>query len=108
MQNYQCSKAIALKAYEVLQKKHLIYVKHQSGFYVADYGIQPAYLDERYPLNTGNPIVSHTSLEDAKHCLSIAIEQYSHSSLNLSLQGVESLLDILPDFLSDMSVYVNK
>ena len=108
MQNYQCSKATALKAYEVLQKKHLIYVKHQSGFYVADYGIQPAYLDERYPLNTGNPIVSHTSLEDAKHCLSIAIEQYSHSSLNLSLQGVESLLDILPDFLSDMSVYVNK
>ena len=108
MQQFHCSKATVIKAYELLQKKHLIYVLHQSGFYVADNGIKPAYLDELYPLNTGNPIVSHTSLEDAKHCLSIAIEQYSHSSLNLSLQGVESLIDILPDFLSHLSIYAQK
>ncbi|MGN1181879.1 MAG: PLP-dependent aminotransferase family protein [Faecalibacillus sp.] len=108
MQQFHCSKATVIKAYEQLQKKHLIYVLHQSGFYVADNGIKPAYLDDFYPLNTGNPIVSHTSLEDAKHCLSIAIDQYSYSSLNLSLQGVESLLDILPDFLGDLSVYVKK
>lgn len=108
MDTYQCSRSTAIKAYEVLEEKHFIYAKKQSGFYVADNGIKPAYLDEYYPLNTGNPIVSTTSLVDAKHCLSIAIDQYSHSSLNISLQGVESLLEILPDFLSELGVYANK
>ena len=55
-----------------------------------------------------SPIVAASSLVDAKHCLSIAIEQYSQSSLNISLQGVESLREILPDFLANMGIYTQK
>lgn len=102
---YHCSKETAIKSYDVLMKKHLIYVKHQSGYYVADNAFKPEVMSDDYFLNTGNPIVSTTSLVDAKHCLSIAIEQYSQSSLNLSLQGVESLREILPDFLAEQGIY---
>lgn len=105
MNTYKCSRSTAIKAYVSLIEKHLIYVKHQSGYYVADNSIKPISLDKGYALNTGNPIVSTTSLVDAKHCLSIAIEQYSQSSSNISLQGVESLREILPEFLSDLGVY---
>ena len=108
MNIYQCSKSTAIKAYETLIEKHLIFVKKQSGFYVADTAIKPIYVDDGYLLNTGNPIVSATSLVDAKHCLSIAIEQYSQSSLNISLQGVESLIDILPNFLEELCVYAKR
>lgn len=104
-QIYHCSKATAIKAYDVLIDKHLIYSKHQSGYYVADNEMKPTFINDDFPLNTGNPFVNATSLVDAKHCLSIAIEQYSHSSLNLSLQGVESLRSILPDFLAYLGVY---
>lgn len=54
-QLYHCSKSTVIKAYEVLINKHLIYVKHQSGFYVADNGIKPDFTNDDYPLNTGNP-----------------------------------------------------
>lgn len=102
---HQCSKATIIKCYEILVNKHLIYVKPQSGYYVADGLLKISSDHDRFALNTGNPIVSATSLIDAKHCLSIAIEQYSESSLNISLQGVSSLREILPSFLSNMGIY---
>lgn len=108
MKDYQCSRWTAVKAYELLQKKHFIYSKSKSGFYVAENSIKPQSLDNSFHLDTGNPIVSASSLVDAKHCLSIAIEQYSQSSLNLSLKGVDSLLDILPSFLSELGIYTQK
>lgn len=108
MKQYHCSQSTANKAYDTLIEKHLIYVKKQSGYYVADTAIKLIHIDDKYLLNTGNPIVSATSLVDAKHCLSIAIEQYSHSSLDISLQGVESLINILPDFLAELSIYAKR
>lgn len=108
MKTYQCSRWTAVKAYDLLQKKHFIYSKSKSGFYVAENPIKPQISDHGYHLDTGNPIVSASSLIDAKHCLSIAIEQYSQSSLNLSLKGVESLQEILSSFLSELGIYTHK
>lgn len=107
MQIYKCSRWIAVKAYEELEKKHLVYAKKQSGYYVADGFLKTSDQQDIYSMHTGNPIVSATSLQDAKHCLSIAIDQYS-SSLNISLEGVDSLREILPDFLSNMCIYTKK
>lgn len=105
---YHCSKSTIIKCYETLLDKHLIYVKPQSGYYVADGLLKISATHNRFALNTGNPIVSATSLIDAKHCLSIAIEQYSESSLNISLQGVLSLREILPSFLSHIGIYAKQ
>lgn len=102
---YGCSKATIIKCYEMLEKKHFIYVKKQSGYYVADSYFKSERLSDCYELDTGNPIVSATSLIDAKHCLSIAIDRYSTSSLNMDLEGVLSLRKILPDFLEQLAIY---
>ena len=107
-QKYHYSKATIIKCYDTLIEKHLIYVKPQSGYYIADGLLKPSSSQDGFALNTGNPIVSATSLIDAKHCLSIAIEQYSESSLNLSLQGVSSLREILPDFLENLGIYTSE
>lgn len=105
---YHCSKETIIKCYRTLADKHLIYVKKQSGFFVADGLIKSNPQQEDYCLHTGNPIVSMTSLIDAKHCMSIAIEQYSQSSLNMSLQGVDSLRELLPSYLSQMAIYTEQ
>lgn len=105
---YHCSKDTIIKCYQVLINKHFIYVKSQSGYYVAGNIIKPSFAYNKLSLESGNPIVSATSLVDAKHCLSIAIDQYSQSSLNLSLQGVDSLRQTLSDFLADMGIYSAK
>lgn len=107
-QKYHCSKETIMKCYNLLIQKHLIYVKSQSGYYVANSLLKPSPLHNRFCLETGNPIVSATSLIDAKHCLSVAIEQYSETSLNLSLQGVQSLRQILPSFLADFGIYTQE
>lgn len=108
MDLYQCSRSTIISSYQELIEKHLIYVKPQSGYYVAYINNSLEESQNKYLLNTGNPIVSTTSLVDAKHCLSIAIDEYSKSSLNLSLQGVESLQDILPTFLEELGIYAKK
>lgn len=108
VEEYHCSKSTIIKCYESLIQKHLIYVKKQSGYYVAD-GLLKLENDEAdYSLETGNPIVSKTSLIDAKHCMSIAIDQYSQSSLNIALEGVQSLREILPSFLEKFAIYTKK
>lgn len=102
---YHCSKVTVLKSYELLCNQHLIYTKPQSGYYVANNPILEKQESQYYYLNNGNPIVSTTPLVDAKHCLSIAIDQYSKSFLNISLQRVESLYQLLPDFLKKYDIY---
>lgn len=102
---YHCSKATIIKCYEILEKKHFVYVKKQSGYYVTDNNFKVKKPTNDYELDTGNPIVSATSLIDAKHCLSIAIDQYSESSLNMNLEGVQSLRKVLPSFLEQFAIY---
>ena len=105
MVEYNCSQWIAKKCYEELEKRHVVYSKQQSGYYVADSLNPLPVIENEFALHTGNPIVSLTSLSDAKHCLSIAIDHYSHSSLNMTLHGVESLRLLLPEFLSRFGIY---
>lgn len=107
-QQYDCNKSTIIKCYETLIQKHLVYVKKQSGYYVADGLLKTLENNNEYALDTGNPIVSKTSLIDAKHCMSIAIDQYSESSLNISLKGVESLREALVPFLEQLAVYTKK
>ena len=103
-----CSKETVIKAYQLLIHQHLIYAKAQSGYYVLGSPILPISNTKEFSLETGNPAIKATSLEDAKHCLSLAIEEYRESSLNLSLQGVQSLRQTLADFFFDMGIYTQE
>ena len=102
---YACSKGTIIQAYAQLQKAHLIYVKAQSGYYVASNNMPFFQESEQIRLDTGNPAVSLTSLYDAKHCMSLAIEHYSESSLDVSIEGVYSLRQLLPGFLAESGIY---
>ena len=103
-----CSKETVIKAYQLLIHQHLIYAKAQSGYYALGSPILPISNTKEFSLETGNPAIKATSLEDAKHCLSLAIEEYRESSLNLSLQGVQSLRQTLADFFFDMGIYTQE
>lgn len=105
---FHCSKETVIKAYQLLIQQHLIYAKAQSGYYVLGNPIIPVSTSHHFSLETGNPPINATSLEDAKHCLTLAIDEYRESSLNLSLQGVQSLRQCLADFFFDMGIYVKE
>ena len=88
--------------------QHLIYAKAQSGYYVLSSPVLPSPSTHHYSLETGNPPIHATSLEDAKHCLSLAIDEYRESSLILSLQGVQSLRQTLADYFFQMGIYTKE
>ena len=71
---HHCSKETVIKAYQLLVHQHLIYAKAQSGYYVLGSPVLPSPSTHHYSLETGNPPIHATSLEDAKHCLSLAID----------------------------------
>lgn len=103
---YDCSKGTIIKAYSLLCEQHIVYVKPQSGYYVADNLIRNQEDSEKlYNLSTGNPIISFVSIPEIKHCLNIAIELYAQNSLDVDLNGIKTLHEILPHHLAQDGIY---
>lgn len=104
---YGCSKSTAVKAYDILKSKHLIYSVPQSGCYVVESRPQieqtnPAIID----FSRGNPLFSNIYIPDLKHCLDRAVDICSTNSFaGDKLYGVPSLRNLLPKYLTDFQVF---
>lgn len=102
---YQVSKGTVLKAYETLEKQCLIFSKPQSGFYLADGIHSDSKALDGYHLETGNPQVNSHLFNEMKQCLNIAAELYSFKTLDTTVRGVDSLNELLPDYLALDAIY---
>ncbi|MCI5772980.1 MAG: PLP-dependent aminotransferase family protein [Erysipelotrichaceae bacterium] len=103
---YHCAKGTVIKAYDSLLKKHLIYTKAQSGYYVANNLLLSKVDDTNiFDLRTGNPIVNNLSLENIKHCLNIASELYAKKSADIAISSVSDLHHCVCNFLATQSIY---
>lgn len=105
---YLVSKGTVLKAYETLEKQCLIFVKPQSGFYVAGGIIDENDKSDGYHLETGNPMVNSYLFQEMKQCLQTAAQMYSFKTLDLTIRGVDSLNEILPVYLAEDSIYARQ
>ncbi|SDE29058.1 GntR family transcriptional regulator [Sporomusa acidovorans] len=72
---YQCSKSTAVKAYDTLKSKHLIYSVPQSGCYVVENrpNTEQKHTDI-IDFSRGNPLFSNIYIPDLKHCLDRAVD----------------------------------
>ena len=104
---YCVSKGTVLKAYEVLEKQCLIFAKAQSGYYIAGGVTSEDQKDDCYHLETGNPQVKSYLFQEMKQCFQIAAQLYSLKTLDVTVRGVESLNEILPDYLSEDGIYAS-
>lgn len=104
---YQCSQNTAVKAYDILKSKHLIYSVPQCGCYVVENRskteqINTAIID----FSRGNPLFSNSVIPDLKHCLDRAVDLCStNSCAGHKLYGVPSLRNLLPKYLADFQVF---
>lgn len=109
-EKYNCSKSTVEKAYSTLIKEHYIYCKPQSGYYLID-NLLTEKADNTsniYDFSTGNPNMSSFPLLDLQHCLNKSIDTHRNSSLNIGLDAIDSLQDILPEYLSKFQIYTQK
>jgi DNA-binding transcriptional MocR family regulator len=105
--NYQCSKNTAVKAYDILKSKHLIYSVPQSGCYVVENRPKTEQTNTAIiDFSRGNPLFSNIYIPDLKHCLDRAIDICSTNSFaGHKLYGVPSLRNLLPKYLADFQVF---
>lgn len=105
---YQCSKGTVIKALDLLCTQHIIFSKPQSGYYVADHLIRESNIWKGYILNTGNPLVNVLPTLDLKSCLNLATEAYANHSLDITLEGIDSLHQSLIPYLAEDGIYTKR
>ena len=105
---YDCSKGTVLRAYQQLLSDHYVYVKNQSGFFVA----KPFHLsgspENFFNLATGNTLINDFTLKEAQTSLVQALDNYQYQSLDLSFRGIPSLIETLVKHLTDKKIFIEK
>ena len=107
-EKYHCSKDTVVKAFEMLKNRHVIYSVPQSGYYIVENLLKNETTESTViDFSTGNPTIGTIHSPDLKHCLDRAVDIYKNTSLDHSLYGVNSLRNILPDYLADSQVFTH-
>lgn len=105
---YGCSKATAIKAYDTLKNRHVIYSVPQSGYYVVEHTLISEDIDHSViDFSTGNPLIGAVHIPDLKHCLDRAVDISRNYSLRRDLRGTSPLRELLPGYLSDSQVFTD-
>lgn len=105
---YDCSKNTVVKAFETLKSTHTIYSIPQSGYYIVENTFKnKSTADDIINFSTGNQTIGSMNTPDLKHCLDRAVDIYKNNSLSNNINGVDSLREILPEYLSDFQVFTH-
>ena len=104
---YQVSTNTAVKAYDILKIKHLVYSVPQSGCYILEHRLQTEQPNTTViDFSRGNPLLGTIYTPDLKHCLDRAIDICNANSADWhQLYGVPSLRKLLPKYLADFQVF---
>lgn len=103
---YRCSQSTAVKVYETLKSKHLVYSVPQSGYYVVENLLhQPERDGSAIDFSTGNPMGGAVHTPDLKHCLDRAVDLYRGQAIDHDIKGVTSLRALLASYLADFQVF---
>jgi len=106
-EKFQCSKGTVVKAYEQLQKNHIIYSVPQKGYFLVKKNrlveeLKTGIID----FTSASPDESVLPYEDFQHCLNQAIDTYKHTLFNYSNpKGLPSLIRVLVKYLQEYQVF---
>lgn len=105
-EKYGCSQGTVIKAYELLQNKHLIYSRPQSGYYIIENIVKTENpTTSLIDFSTGNPLMRDMYIPDLNHCVHQATDIYQNLSLSHTIYGVESLRQLAVNYLTDFQIF---
>lgn len=105
-ERFSCSKNTVIKAYDELEKEHLIYSVPKSGYYVVNELPNTAEKNEEIDFLSAGPDKSVLPYVEIQHCMNQAIEQYKEELFTYSdQQGLYSLRVQLVKYLQNLQVF---
>lgn len=110
-EQFACSKNTVIKAYDELEKKHLIYSVPKSGYYIVESYHTPKQARTKNPMIdflSAGPDKKSMPFRDFQHCINQAIERYKEDMFTYSeIQGLHSLRVQLSRHLQDLQVFTD-
>lgn len=108
-ERWSCSLNTAIRAYQELEKEHLIYSIPKSGYYAVLRPLQSAsFPEERIDFTAASPDSEVMPFKDFQHCLNRAIELYEDQLFSYSdPQGFFSLRRALESHLAQSQVFAS-
>ncbi|CAI6085657.1 Histidinol-phosphate aminotransferase [Paenibacillus sp. JJ-100] len=107
-EKYKCSVSTAIRAYEWLEQRHLVYAIPQSGYYAVQNGTGAQDMDWQEPLDFASaaPDPRVFPYADFRHCMDLAMkEKQGELFLYGTQQGLPSLIELLQKQFADYQVF---
>jgi DNA-binding transcriptional MocR family regulator len=107
---FNCSVGTALKAYDKLEKDHIIYSSPKSGYYVLEDSLKNnSSEDSIIDFSSGVPDVETFPYKNFQHCLNKSIELYKETLFSYSdPRGLKSLISALTKHLQQYQIFTKQ
>lgn len=103
---FNCSKNTVLKAYDELEKEHIIYAKAKSGYYIVSPLKQLAPSSAKIDFLSAGPAKNLIPYTQFQHCLNKAIDTYKEELFEYGdPQGLASLRQQITKLLQSLQVF---
>lgn len=109
-EKFQCSKVTVGRAYDELQKNHVVYSIPQSGYYLVENKneLNKATCTDIINFCSAIPDKSVLPYEEFQHCLNQSIEIYKESLFNYSdSKGISGLINVLLKYFQQYQIFCN-
>ncbi|WFD11113.1 PLP-dependent aminotransferase family protein [Tepidibacter hydrothermalis] len=107
-EEFQCSKVTVVKAYDLLEKEHIIYSIPKSGYYLIEnnLNLNNKICNKYIDFSTSAPDSRILPYEEFQHCLNQAMDLYKERLFsNSNTQGFENLINVIVKQLQDYQVF---
>lgn len=105
-EHFSCSKNTVIKAYEELEKEHIIYSVPKSGYFVVNEFQNVTNENDVIDFLSAGPDKNVMPYVEFQHCMNQAIEQYKEELFTYSdQQGLYSLRVQLVKYMQDLQVF---
>ena len=108
---FLCSKVTVVRAYDMLEKEHIVYSIPKSGHYLieSDLNLSNNTFDGKIDFSAAAPDSSILPYDDFQHCINQAMNLYKDKLFYYSnVQGFESLIESVVKQLQDYQVFTDK
>lgn len=106
---YRCSKSTVIRAFAELERKHLIYVIPQSGYFVVKRSQEKQTHDQGLDFSSSVPDPVLFPYQDFQHCLNQAIDHYQQALFTYGTsRGLSSLIQVLQKQLTDHRIFASQ
>ncbi|MCY6370718.1 PLP-dependent aminotransferase family protein [Clostridium ganghwense] len=110
-ERFECSKVTVVKAYDLLEKEHIIYSIPKSGHYLIEnnLNLNNNIFNKEIDFCTAASDSCILPYEEFQHCLNQAMDVYKESLFyHSNAQGLENLIHVIVKQLQDYQVFTDK